>query len=138
MKLISTRVGPLRINRGSTSSHLEQRLQDLEDKILDNMDSYPIKSTVRFGSRDLHLNLLAETNSFEALSSPNHTDELDNRPVQTFELSPQQFDSLQLEETTSLSAYDAIELGSKDDWKILYTPGVRAVFVYNSMTRNSF
>ena len=138
MKLISTRAGPLRINRGSTSSHLEGRLQDLEDKILDNMDSYPIRSNVSFGSRDLHINLLAETKAFEALSSKNPSDELDNGPVQTFELSPQQFDSLQLEETTSLSAYDAIELGRNDEWKIIFSPGVRAVFVYNSMTRNSF
>lgn len=128
----------MRINRGSTSSHLEQKLQDLEEKILDSMHSYPIRSTVRFGSRDLHLNLIAETKAFEALSSPNHTDELDYRPVQTFELSLQQFDSLHLGETTSFSAYDAIELGSKDEWKIIFTPGVRAVFVYNSMTRNSF
>lgn len=138
MKLISTRAGPLRINRGSTSSHLEQRLEDLEGKILENRDSYLIRSTVRFGSRDLNLNLLAETKAFEALSSSNQADELDNRPVQTFELSPQQFDSLQLEQTTSLSAYDAIELGSKGEWKIIFSPGVRAVFAYSSTTRNSF
>jgi hypothetical protein len=53
-------------------------------------------------------------------------------------LTPQQFDELKLEGTTPLSAYDAIQLGRSDEWKVIFSPGVRTVFTYNSETRNGF
>jgi hypothetical protein len=93
---------------------------------------------VRFGSRKLSLHLLTESHAFDALTLCSDGDQLENLPVKIFELTPQQFDELKLEGTTPLSAYDAIQLGRSDEWKVIFSPGVRTVFTYNSETRNGF
>ena len=126
------------MNRGRTSNRLDERLEELESRVLNATDTYQIRKNARFGSRQLSLHLLAESHDFEALTLCSNGDQLENRPVKVFELTLQQFDELKLEGTTLLSAYDAIQLGLKDKWKIIFSPGVRTVFTYNSETRNAF
>ena len=126
------------MNRGKTSNRLDERLEELESGILSAIDTYQIRINASFGSRQLSLHLLAESHAFEALTLCSDGDQLENLPVQIFELTLQQFDDLNLEGTTPLSAYDAIQLGSSNEWKLIFSPGVRAVFTYNSETRNGF
>jgi len=126
------------MNRGKTSNRLDERLEELESGILSAIDTYQIRINASFGSRQLSLHLLAESHAFEALTLCSDGDQLENLPVQIFELTLQQFDNLKLEGTTPLSAYDAIQLGSSNEWKLIFSPGVRAVFTYNSETRNGF
>jgi hypothetical protein len=126
------------MNRGKTSSRLDERLEELESRILNVADTYQIRKNARFGSRQITLHLLAESHAFEALTLCSDGDQLENPPVKIFELTLQQFHELKLEGTTPLSAYDAIQLGSSNEWKLIFSPGVRAVFTYNSETRNGF
>jgi hypothetical protein len=126
------------MNRGRTSNRLDERLEELESRIINVVDTYQIRKNARFGSRQISLHLLAESHAFEALILCSDADQLENLQVKIFELTPQQFDDLKLEGTTPLSAYDAIQLGSSNEWKLIFSPGVRAVFTYNSKTRNGF
>ena len=126
------------MNRGRASNRLDKRLEDLESRILSAINTYQIRKKARFGSRQISLHLLAESHAFEALTFCTDDGQLENLPVKIFELTLQQFDELKLEGTTPLSAYDAIQLGSSNEWKIIFSPGVRAVFTYNSETRNGF
>jgi hypothetical protein len=126
------------MNRGRTSNRLDERLVQLESRIINAIDTYQIRTNVRFGSRKLSLHLLTESHAFDALTLCSDGDQLENLPVKIFELTPQQFDELKLEGTTPLSAYDAIQLGRSDEWKVIFSPGVRTVFTYNSETRNGF
>ena len=126
------------MNRGKTSNQLDERLDELESRILDAIDTYQIRRNTSFGSRQLSLHLLAETDAFEALTLCRDGEQFVNRPVKLFELTLQQFDELKLEGTTPLSAYDAIQLGRNNEWKVIFSPGVRTVFTYNSETRNGF
>ena len=126
------------MNRGRTSNRLDERLEELESRIINVVDTYQIRKNARFGSRQISLHLLAESHAFEALILCSDADQLENLQVKIFELTPQQFDELKLQGTTPLSAYDAIQLGSSNEWKLIFSPGVRAVFTYNSETRNGF
>jgi hypothetical protein len=126
------------MNRGKTSNRLDERLEELQSRILNVADTYQIRTIARFGSRQITLHLLADSHAFEALTLCSDGDQLENLPVKIFELTPQQFDELKLEGTTPLSAYDAIQLGSSNEWKLIFSPGVMAVFTYNSETRNGF
>ena len=126
------------MNRGRTSNRLDERLEELESRIINVVDTYPIRTNARFGSRQIILHLLVGSHDFEALTLCSDGDQLENLPVNIFELTLQQFDDLELEGTTPLSAYDAIQLGLNDKWKIIFSPGVRTVFTYNSDTRNGF
>jgi hypothetical protein len=126
------------MNRGRTSNRLDERLEELQSRILNVADTYQIRKNARFGSRQISLHLLADSHAFEALTLCSDGDQLENLPVNIFELTLQQFDELKLEGTTPLSAYDAIQLGSSNEWKLIFSPGVRAVFTYNSETRNGF
>jgi hypothetical protein len=120
------------MNRGRTSNRLDERLEELESSILNAMDTYQIRTNARFGSRQITLHLLAESHAFEALTLCSDVDQLENPPVKIFELTVQQFHELKLEGTTPLSAYDAIQLGASDKWKIIFSPGISTVFTYNS------
>jgi len=126
------------MNRGRASNRLDERLEELEYRILNVVDTYLIRKNARFGSRKISLHLFADSHAFEALTLCSDGDQLENLPVNIFELTLQQFDELKLEGTTPLSAYDAIQLGSSNEWKLIFSPGVRAVFTYNSETRNGF
>jgi hypothetical protein len=126
------------MNRGRTSNRLDERLEELESRIINVVDAYPIKTNARFGSRQISLHLLVESHAFEALTVCRDGDQFENLPVNIFELTLQQFNELKLEGTTPLSAYDAIQLGSSNEWKLIFSPGVSAVFTYNSETRNGF
>lgn len=126
------------MNRGRASIQLEQRLERLEWHILELRENFPIKTALRFGYRDLRLHLLTETQAFEALTSPSGGSEQGGSPINGFELTSQQFELLKLDGTTALSAYDAMELGAEAEWKVIYSTGVRAVFIYSARSRNAF
>lgn len=126
------------MNRGRTSDRLHKRLEELESRIISAVDAYPIKTNAHFGSRQISLHLLVESHDFAALTVCIDGDHFENLPVTIFELTLQQFDELKLEGTISLSAYDAIQLPPSNKWKVIFSPGVRAVFTYNSETRNGF